>query len=348
MRYTEFATRLDEAALPQVMDKATAVAALAQMGYEQIVPKGNVIRVLVQIPQGQKTNAYRASIIQDILAKFQKMYPKTQPKMQGATSALGSQGGVVFANSLVGISVKDEGKQGDQSAGVGNEAELAGLLSSMVQKYKTINVTFVDPRGKELSMLGVTSVEQTGKDVKARKKADVILKNKGGSLPVSIKQLDAETWESADRFFGAKARQIIDMLVQQKVLQLIPLENPQGAYALSKEVVIEPTEEEAMMSIFGSDINPAGGIIIQTFEPKHFVQNKNNVQIECHAVIKTKEDIPESHMMVWLLRNNASRLSKALGIRGIRPMASVLTRAIGRSGQKDVILVDKDGNVLKY
>jgi hypothetical protein len=347
MRYVEFATHLVEAALPQVMDKATAVAALAQMGYEQVVPKGNVIRVLVQIPPGQKTNAFRASIIQDILVKFQKMYPKTQPNKQGSSTALGSQGGVVFANSPIGITVKDEGKQGDKSAGVGNEAELSGLLASMVQKYKTINVTFVDPRGKELSMLGVTSVVQTGKDIKARKKADVVLHSKTGSLPVSIKQLDAETWESADRFFGAKARQIIDMLVQQKVLQLIPLQDPVGAYKLSKEVVIEPTEEEAMMSIFGSDINPAGGIIIQTFEPKHFVQDKNNIKIECHAVIKTKDDIPESHMMVWLLRNNPGRLSKALGIRGIRPMASVLTRAIGRQGTKDVILVDKDGNVLK-
>lgn len=348
MRYNEFTRRLDEAVLPQVMDKETAAAALAKMGYENSVFKGNTVRVLVQIPQGEKTNAYRAAVIQDILAKFQKMYPKTKPTMHGANSALGSQGGVVFANSPVGISVKDEGVQGEKSSGVGNEAELAGLLASMVQKYKTINVSFVDERGKELSMQGVSSIEQTGKDVKARKKADVVLKNKSGSLPVSIKQLDAETWESADRFFGAKARQIIDMLVKQKVLKLIPLESPAGAYALSKEVVIEPTEEEAMMAIFGSDISPEGGIVIQTFEPKHFVQEKNNIRIACHAVIKTKEDIPESHMMVWLLRNNASRLSKTLGIRGIRPMASVLTRAIGRHGNKDVILVDKDGKVLKY
>jgi hypothetical protein len=52
-------------------------------------------------------------------------------------------------------------------------------------------------------------------------------------------------------------------------------------------------------------------------------------------------------MMVWLLRNNAGRMSKALGIRGIRPMASVLNRAIGKKGTKDVILVDQFGNVVK-
>jgi hypothetical protein len=361
MRYNEFASTLVEAAapkaavqkpknpatLPQVMDKATAQAALAQMGYENTTLNGNIVRVLVQIPSGQQSGTYRTSIINDILARFQKMYPKAGPKYQGNTSALGSKGGVVFANSPVGITVKDEGVQGDKSSGVGNEAELAGLLASMVKKYKTINVSFVDPRGKSLSMNGVTTVTQTGKDVAARRKADVVLSSKTGNLPISIKQLNAETWESADRFFGAKARQIIDQLVKQKVLKLIPLENPPGAYALSKEVVIEPTEEEAMSAIFGSDISPEGGIVIQTFEPKHFVQDKNNIQIECHAVIKEKGDIPESHMMVWLLRNNASRLSKTLGIRGIRPMASVLTRAIGTKGTKDVILVDKDGTVIR-
>ena len=39
-------------------------------------------------------------------------------------------------------------------------------------------------------------------------------------------------------------------------------------------------------------------------------------------------------------------MSKALGIRGIRPMASVLNRAIGKKGTKDVILVDQHGNVV--
>ena len=51
--------------------------------------------------------------------------------------------------------------------------------------------------------------------------------------------------------------------------------------------------------------------------------------------------------MVWLLRNDSNRNSKALGIPGIRIMAVTLTRGIGRSGKKDVILVDQYGNVLE-
>ncbi len=351
MKIHEFTRRLDEAvAQPDVpqMDRNTAKQAIHAMGYEDVVVNGNILRVLVQIPDGKKKNEFRKEVMTDILTRFQHEFPDQKPAYKGRTPALGSLGGIVFDNSPVGITIKDSGVQGEKSAGVANEAELAALIQSVLGRYKTANVTFVDPRGKYLAIENVVRVELTGKDVKARKKADVVLHSKSGNhLPVSLKQLDAETWESADRFFGAKAREIIDNLVEQGVLKLIPLDNPPDAFALSKEVVIEPTEEEAMMTIFGSDINPEGGIVIQTFKPEHFTQEGNNIQVACHAVIHSKEDIPESHMMVWLLRNNATRLSKSLGIRGIRPMASVLTRAIGRKGDKDVILVDKDGNVIR-
>ena len=264
----------------------------------------------------------------------------------GTDTKISSLGYIGFQNDPTKIVVKDLGVQGDKSAGVANEAELAAMLQSMVEKYKKINVTFRDPRGKTLSIKNVTEVELTGKDVKNRKKADVILKSDTQKLPVSLKKLDAETWESADTMFGAKAREIIDKLVDDGVVTLRKLPGDDG-FALSKEIVVEPTEEESMNAIFGTDINPQGGIVIQTFKPEHFVQENNNVTVDAHAVIKNKEDIPESHLMVWLIRNNAGRLSKPLGIRGLRPMASVLTRAIGRRGDKDVILVDKNGNVVE-
>lgn len=365
MRHYEFATILVEAApkvttkpatkvinVPKkvadtVMTRELAIAALARMGYPHNTLKilGNTIRVLVQIPDHAKKNEFRTQIKLDILDKFKKMYPKLGAAMHGASSTLGSLGGVVFANSQIGITIKDTGRQGDKSSGVKNEVTFASLMQSVLEKYKTINVTFVDPRGNTLNIPKVIEVKLTGKDTKARKKADIKLVSKTQELPISIKQLDADSWESADTSFGAKARQIINSLVEQRVLKLIPLTDPPGAYSLSKEVVVEPTEEEAMAAIFGSDINPEGGIIIQTFEAKHFTQIRNNLTVECHAIIKTKEDIPESHLMVWLLRNDRQRNSKTLGIRGIRIVASILSRAVGRKGTKDVIRVDKDGNV---
>lgn len=315
-----------------------------QSGFETI-SKGNKLAVLAQIPDGAKKNEFRMKIFQDLLSAYLQQVPDLEP-FAGVDSKISSLGFIGFNNDNTKVVVKDQNIQGEKSAGVANEAELANILQSMVEKYKSIDVTFIDDRNNTLDIKGVTDVELTGKDVKDKKKADVILKAGTKKLPVSLKKLDAETWESADTVFGAKARAIIDKLVDDGTVQLRKLPDNDG-FALSKEIVVEPTEEQAMDAIFGSDINPAGGIVIQTFKPEHFVQEGNQITIEAHAVIKKKEDIPESHLMVWLIRNNAGRLSKALGIRGLRPMASVLTRAIGRRGNKDVILVDKEGNVVE-
>ena len=125
-----------------------------------------------------------------------------------------------------------------------------------------------------------------------------------------------------------------------------------SVYKLDKEIVVEPSEKDAMNAIFGSDLLPGkGGVAIQTFQDHHVSANGNNITIECTAVITKKEDIPESHLMVWLIRNSSDRTSEdsGVGIPGIRVLGSVLTRAIGRKGQKvgNVILVDVNGNVVR-
>ena len=334
---------IDNATLTEAVNP-TIQQIVQQAGFETKA-SGNKLAVLAQIPDGAKKNEFRKEIFRDLLSNFLRQVPELGP-FAGVDAKISSLGFIGFEKDNTKVVVKDQGVQGEKSAGVANEAELANILQSMVEKYKSIDVEFVDPRGKSLKINNVTEVEMVGKDVKDRKKADVVLKSDTQRLPVSLKKLDAETWESADTMFGKKAREIIDDLVDKGVVELKKLPGEDG-YALSKEIVVEPTEQEAMNAIFGTDINPEGGIVIQTFRPEHFVQEENKITIECHAVIKQKDDIPESHLMVWLIRNNAGRLSKSLGIRGLRPMASVLTRAIGRRGDKDVILVDKDGNVVE-
>jgi hypothetical protein len=150
--------------------------------------------------------------------------------------------------------------------------------------------------------------------------------------------------------FGKKARAIIDNLSDAGIVKLNKTEkSPDWApiFELSKEIVVEPTEEEAMAAIFGSDLNPKGGIVIQTFRPEHFIQDANQVKVECHAVITNKAEIPESHLMVWLIRNDSSRNSTELGIPGIRIQGVTLSRGIGKTGKKNPILVDQYGNVVE-
>ena len=335
--------------LLESVTKLEIESVLRDNGYTDLKVTGNAMAVMTQIPDGAKKDTFRKSILDNVLVILQKSFPKSNPTIS-SDPRLSSIGGIVFSDSAVRILVKDLGIQGDQSAGVANEIEMASLLQSVIEKYGSANVTFVDPRGKSLVIKDCNSVDVAGRDTANSKKADVVLSSPERSLPISIKKLNAEAWESADNLFGSKAREIIDKLVDDGLVKLKKLDktrDDEPVYALSKEIVIEPTEQEAVRAIFGSDLNPKGGVVIQTFKPEHFTQKGNDVTVECHAVITNKADIPESHLMVWLLRNDSNRNSKALGLAGIRIMGVTLTRGIGKSGNKDVILVDQDGNVVE-
>lgn len=362
MRHYEFTRTLVEAAArpkpgnvdvqPTPVTKQRVEQVLRQNGYEDFKFAGNKINVLVQIPAGQKKNEFRVAILNEILAVLKAQLPEGDPEYS-ADPGLSSLGGIVFSASPVSVVVKDTGKQGDQSAGVANELELASILQSVIQKYGSANVTFVDPRGKKMTIKNATNVEVAGRDTSDRKKADVLLTSERGSLPISIKKLDADMWESADNMFGERARAILDKLVAKGVVQLNQIGERKlktgtvPVYELSKEIVMEPTEQEALSAVFGADLNPKGGVVVQTFKPEHFTQKENNVTVNCHAVITNAAEIPESHMMVWLLRNDSTRNGGSLGIAGIRPLGVTLSRGIGKKGTKDVILVDQFGNVVK-
>lgn len=351
MRFTEFSNNLvektpDVVSKLNILGKDQVIQALGKLGYESkdIKIDGNKLHVMVQIPDGQKKNEFRKSVINDILLGLKKLLAKNNPKYIMSTK-LGSLGGIVFDDSPIAIVVKDVGKQGDNSAGVANEIELASFIESIVEKYGTADVTFEDPRGKRMTIKNCTNVDVKGRDTAERKKADVVLQSSKGQLPISIKKLDADMWESADSLFGAKAKEILMNLQKQNVINLKKFRDDAGReyYALSKEIVVEPTEQEAMNAIFGSDLNPKGGVVIQTFKPEHYVQTDNQVTVQCHAVITKKEDIPESHLMVWLIRNNKDRNNP---LPGLRTLGVTLTRGIGTKGTKDVILVDRNGKVV--
>ena len=352
MRYTEFARYLAEA-VDQIktVTKADVEAVLRKAGYEQFKINGNKINVLVQIPDGAKKNEFRADILKEVLVVLKKNFPDNSPEFSN-DPGISSLGGVVFANSPVQVVVKDSGKQGDQSAGVANEIELASIIQSVIETYGFATVTFVDPRGKKMTIKNATNVDVAGRETSGRKKADVVVQSAKGFLPISIKKMDADMWESADNLFGQRARGILDDLVKKGIVKLNKIGERKmktgtvPVYELSKEIVMEPTEEEALNAIFGSDLNPKGGIVIQTFKPEHFKQDGSNVTVNCHAVITNAAEIPESHLMVWLLRNDSTRNGGSLGIAGIRPLGVTLTRGIGKKGTKDVVLVDQHGNVV--
>lgn len=368
MRYNEFSSLLVEAAAPKIdpntgvtnqfVDRDTIEGLLKQGGLHNTLWKtANKLEILVDIPDGENKDEFRKKITTQALMLLKKGAPKSKPEYTMNVSS--SIGGIIFGDgSPVQVFVKDAGGKGEKSAGVGNETKLVQLLTAQIDLHGKINVTFVDPRGKKISIKNCDNVVSTGKDVAERKKADVVLTSSKGSLPISLKQVDADSWESGDTLFGQQAGQIVQKLIKKGLVTLTKIkEVPKrgkmvSVYKLDKEIVVEPSEKDAMNAIFGSDLLPGkGGVAIQTFQDHHVSANGNNITIECTAVITKKEDIPESHLMVWLIRNSSDRTSEdsGVGIPGIRVLGSVLTRAIGRKGQKvgNVILVDVNGNVVR-
>lgn len=346
MKLFEFSTTLVESVTKQDVESV-----LRAGGYEDFKMNGNKINVLVQIPDGQKKNEFRSAVLKEILAMLQHELADHNPQYS-SDPGISSLGGVVFGDSPVTVVVKDTGKQGEGSAGVANELEMASIIQSVVESYGSADITFKDPRGKKMTIRNATTVHVAGRDTADRKKADVVISSSKGSLPISIKKLDADMWESADNMFGERARKILDKLVDEGAVELRQIGTRKmksgtvPVYELSKEIVMEPTPEEALNAIFGNDLNPKGGVVIQTFKPEHFKQEGNKIEVDCHAVITNEKEIPESHLMVWLLRNDSTRNGGSIGIAGIRPLGVTLTRGIGKKGTKDVVLVDVNGNVV--
>jgi hypothetical protein len=349
MRYVEFATRLDEQApnaeVAQPLDKNTVIAGLNKIGFTDLKPSGNKLFILIEIPEGEAKNAYRVQTMQTALAGLQQLFPQSKPKII-QSSSLGSLGGIAFENSPIEVGVKDKKVQGGGSSGKVNETNLVEMLYGLIQTYGTINVTFVDSRGKTLGIKNCDNVQDASLNVVGRKKADIVLSSSSGSLPISLKQVNADQWESADSLFGERARTILSDLQSQGIVKLDKRQDDKGRkyFHLTKEIVVEPTPEEAMNAIFGNDLFNEGGVVIQTFKDEHFKTIGNNVTIECNSVIRQMEDIPESHLMVWIIRNNVDRNNP---LPGLRTLGVTLTRGIGTKGTKDVILVDMNGNVVQ-
>lgn len=305
--------------------------------YKDTIRKsGNTVAVLV--PQSK-----RIAALNDLLAIL--------PDAEYDKNMTGSSfGGIRYAGGK--ILIKPNFKQGDSSAGVANEMELYNILREMLEEYEFINVTFRDATGGTFVVKKVVDVEHSGKEVVGRLKGDIRLVTKSTKRPISIKKLDAEVWESADTYFGPTAIKILKKLYDKKMIGLQGLGkyNQDGTeyVRISPEVAVEPTEEEIRNVVFGEDIEALkGAVVFQTFLPQHFVRDENELVVECETVIKSLADIPRSHLMVWLIRNDSTRNPRG-GIPGLRITAAVQTRAFGKNGTKgNVVYVNRNGKELE-
>lgn len=222
-------------------------------------------------------------------------------------------------------------KLAKQSAGVRNERFLANVIQDYIDNNGPLDVSFADDRGKIFTVRGVISTSVLGNDVTGRKKADIYLHTSHTNIPVSIKQRNADYWESADGYFGDSADYLIEKLQENGMLKLFntPKARKDGVTFVKvyPEVALRATKQEAIDVVFGTDILKENGVVVkQTFRRENFILDKSDLLIMVHCLMSKIEDLPEHSHVYFLVRNDISRTRPKSCYPGIRVLAAYKRR----------------------
>ena len=303
------------------MPKVSSVAVLTQLvnsaGYKEIKQiSGKKIAVL--------TSGNRVDVLKDINKKIKgSIFDKT-PSSESSVGKVVVDGYSILA--------KPAGKQGGASPGVENETFVVDSITKLLKKAVSMNVVFTDGSNKYKipNCIKVTSV---GKDTSGRKKADIVLVNKQNrQFPISIKKDDAETWESADSYFGKEAEDIINKAVKAKKTKIVS----QGSYyTIEPNIAVEATRQEKINVVFGSDLGQNGAVVTKTFSKDDFSIQGENIIITCSNIITDLSDVKGDKDVFFLIRNDKTRKSVPK-YPGIRVLASYKKRI-----NKNVVIVKR-------
>jgi hypothetical protein len=270
------------------------------------------------------TNENRVSVLEKVNEQIKNSRYDTIPTSESSV-------GKVLIDSI-SVLAKPAGKQGAASAGVGNE----NILVETINKYTEtgpINVIF-KAANKEYIVIGCKGATSVGADTAGRKKADVVLSGpKNQNFPISIKKDDAETWESADSYFGAEAEKIIAKAIEEKKTKLI---SEGSYYKIEPNIAVKANVSEKKDVVFGSDLARGGAVVTKTFNSRSFTLNENkDLVIDCTNIITELSDVKGDKDVYFLIRNDKTRKS-VKKYPGIRVLASYKKRI-----NKNVIIVER-------
>lgn len=295
------------------MDYNTVEKLLISLGYDKLKKlSANKIAVL--------TNDNRILTLEKIQKGIKGSVYDDKP---GSDSSAGR----VKVGSIA-ILAKPASKQGKASAGVENEDMLVGYINSSC-KSGPMNVIFSGDN-KTFGVFGCVEAKSVGADTAGRKKADIVLIDyKGKKYPISIKKDDAETWESADSYFSAEAKRIIDKAIERGETKLIH----HGSYfTIEPNIAVEATAQEKRDVVFGSDIQGDGCVITKTFNTKSFETQDDIIHIDVTNIIETMADVKGPKDVMFLIRNDKTRKSikEYPGIRILAAYAKRINKNVKR------------------
>lgn len=214
--------------------------------------------------------------------------------------------------------------------GRGNEFALQSALLEYRADYgKPITVEFVGDRQK-FTANNIIDVRHVGaKDVFQRNKADLHLINTNmQAIPLSIKDITAGAWESADSYWGEKAKQFLMWALDTKQTQL--QDNHDGSYSVRPAIALAASPQEIKDVVFGADIYRKGAVIVQQFRADNFTWDytRDVLTVKCAHVILTENDIYGGNEVYFQIRNDRERNPKFL-YRGLRTIATMKSHLQG-------------------
>jgi len=285
---------------------------LKSMGYTTLKKvSGNKIAVL--------TNDNRVSVLEKIEKEIKGAKYDSKP---GSDSSAGR----VRIGSVV-VLAKPASKQGKASAGVDNEHTLVNFINSACNNGP-VNIIFDGENRVTFEVFGCIGAKAVGGDTSGRKKADVVLIDYNDrEYPISIKKDDAETWESADSYFGPTAEKIIDQAIKDGVAKAV---KHGSYYTLEPNLATPATPKEKRDVVFGSDLEGRGCVVTKTFNSKSFEMEGDLLKIDCKHVITSMKDVKGDKDVFFLMRNDKTRKSikKYPGIRVLAAYAKRINKNV--------------------
>ena len=158
----------------------------------------------------------------------------------------------------------------------------------------------------------------------------MILETTSSTHAISIKQSDAERWESADTARGIVAREKLRTALQQAKTQLIPALTDTGypiyrngdrnkpVMRVEPEIYWRMSIEEQRDAMFGDDVRENGAVVVNTFSDRHFDCDDatKTVKIDCGKIYTP--DMTNTDTSFWMIRNDVTRNCIPLGVAGLR------------------------------
>jgi hypothetical protein len=272
-----------------IKDMKTLITYLQDLGYTNVSKITNKKVAIL-------TEENRVDVLENVAKKSGGKFDRN-PRQESSV-------GMVMIGTFT-ILAKPARKQGGGSAGLSNEQMLVDTINNLCKKGP-INVVFRESPTKKYIVRGCILAKAVGRKVSNRRKADVyVIDIKGNAFPLSIKQDDAEIWESADTYYAASAMKAINEALKQQKVSMVPQSN---YFTIEPNIAVKATTAETRDVVFGSDIaQQKGAIITKTFSKGSFTQSGDTVTIQVTDIITKMSDVDSDKQVYFLIRNDKTR-----------------------------------------